>query len=140
MTTLELVIGIGLILIIIYISFPKLESNKYELDSFARQLVADIRYVRNMNINGNKDCYIENIKAPDKIRYIVKDNSKTIKTVYLPKNSNLSSPLSIIKFKSDGSLSSKGETININSNKRSIEITIVPFSGRVLLKEGKYES
>ncbi|MRZ30157.1 hypothetical protein GKD08_15470, partial [Paeniclostridium sordellii] len=58
MTTLELVIGIGLILIIIYISFPKLESNKYELDSFARQLVADIRYVRNMNINGNKDCYI----------------------------------------------------------------------------------
>ncbi|CEQ18367.1 hypothetical protein [Paraclostridium sordellii] len=140
MTTLELVIGIGLILIIIYISFPKLESNKYELDSFARQLVADIRYVRNMNINGNKDCYIENIKGPDKIRYIVKDNSKIIKTVYLPKNSNLSSPLSIIKFKSDGSLSSKGETININSNKRSIEITIVPFSGRVLLKEGKYES
>ncbi|CEP38952.1 hypothetical protein [Paraclostridium sordellii] len=140
MTTLELVIGIGLILIIIYISFPKLESNKYELDSFARQLVADIRYVRNMNINGNKDCYIENIKGPGKIRYIVKDNSKTIKTVYLPKNSNLSSPLSIIKFKSDGSLSSKGETININSNKRSIEITIVPFSGRVLLKEGKYES
>ena len=93
-----------------------------------------------MNINGNMDCYLENIKSNDDPRYIIKDNSDIVKTVYLPKKSNLSAPTSIIKFKSDGTLNSRGETISIDSRDRKIEITIVPFSGRVLLKEGKYEN
>jgi Tfp pilus assembly protein FimT len=139
-TLIELVIAIGIILIVIVISFPKDKADKYQLDSFARQLVSDIRYVRSMNINGNMDCYLENIKSNDDQRYIIKDNSDIIKTVYLPKKSNLSAPTSIIKFKSDGTLNSRGETISINSSDRKIEITIVPFSGRVLLKEGKYEN
>ncbi|MEG2983436.1 MAG: hypothetical protein RR835_01965 [Peptostreptococcaceae bacterium] len=140
MTLVEFVIGIGLIVMIMCISFPKDKVEKYEVDSFARQLVSDIRYVRSMNTNGNVDCYLENIKESDNSRYILKDSSKVIKTVYLPKNSTLKSPLSIIRFKSDGSLHSKGETISISTHDRNIEITIVPFSGRVLLKEGKYES
>ena len=86
------------------------------------------------------NLYLENIKVFDNPRYIIKNNSSIIKTVNLPKDSTLSAPTSIIKFKSDGTLNSKGETIIINSNNRKIEITIVPFSGRVLLKEDKYEN
>lgn len=140
MTLVELVIGIGIIMAILVISFPKEKSQKYEVDSFARQLVGDIRYVRSMNLNGNLSFCLENINSQDQPRYVIKENASIIKTVYLPKNSNLSYPSSTIKFKSDGTLSSKGETILINSKDKKIKITIIPFSGRVLLKEDEYEA
>lgn len=140
MTLVEVVIGIGIIMTILMISFPKEKSQKYEMDSFARQLVGDIRYVRNMNSNGNLSVFLENISTQDNPRYVIKENTDIVKTVYLPKNSSLSYPSSTIKFKSDGTLSSKGETIIIDSKDRKIKITIIPFSGRVLLKEDMYET
>ncbi|GAA0099945.1 hypothetical protein UT300012_06590 [Paraclostridium bifermentans] len=140
MTLVEVVIGIGIIMTILMISFPKEKSQKYEIDSFARQLVGDIRYVRSMNSNGNLSVFLENISTQDNPRYVIKENTDIVKTVYLPKNSSLSYPSSTIKFKSDGTLSSKGETIIIDSKDRKIKITIIPFSGRVLLKEDIYET
>ena len=140
MTLVEVVIGIGIIMTILMISFPKEKSQKYEIDSFARQLVGDIRYVRSMNSNGNLSVFLENISTQDNPRYVIKENTDIMKTVYLPKNSSLSYPSSTIKFKSDGTLSSKGETIILDSKDRKIKITIIPFSGRVLLKEDIYET
>ncbi|EQK43760.1 hypothetical protein C672_2704 [[Clostridium] bifermentans ATCC 638] len=140
MTLVEVVIGIGIIMTILMISFPKEKSQKYEIDSFARQLVGDIRYVRSMNSNGNLSVFLENISTQDNPRYVIKENTDIVKMVYLPKNSSLSYPSSTIKFKSDGTLSSKGETIIIDSKDRKIKITIIPFSGRVLLKEDIYET
>lgn len=140
MTLVEVVIGIGIIMTILMISFPKEKSQKYEMDSFARQLVGDIRYVRSVNSNGNLSVFLENISTQDNPRYVIKENTDIVKTVYLPKNSSLSYPSSTIKFKSDGTLSSKGETIIIDSKDRKIKITIIPFSGRVLLKEDMYET
>lgn len=140
MTLVEVVIGIGIIMTILMISFPKEKLQKYEIDSFARQLVGDIRYVRSMNSNGNLSVFLENISTQDNPRYVIKENTDIVKTVYLPKNSSLSYPSSTIKFKSDGTLSSKGETIIIDSKDRKIKITIIPFSGRVLLKEDIYET
>lgn len=140
MTLVEVVIGIGIIMTILMVSFPKEKSQKYEMDSFARQLVGDIRYVRSMNSNGNLSVFLENISTQDNPRYVIKENTDIVKTVYLPKNSSLSYPSSTIKFKSDGTLSSKGETIIIDSKDRKIKITIIPFSGRVLLKEDMYET
>ena len=140
MTLVEVVIGIGIIMTILMISFPKEKSQKYEMDSFARQLVGDIRYVRSMNSNGNLSVFLENISTQDNPRYVIKENTDIVKTVYLPKNSSLSYPSPTIKFKSDGTLSSKGETIIIDSKDRKIKITIIPFSGRVLLKEDMYET
>jgi Tfp pilus assembly protein FimT len=139
-TLVEVVIGIGIIMTILMISFPKEKSQKYEIDSFARQLVGDIRYVRSMNSNGNLSVFLENISTQDNPRYVIKENTDIVKMVYLPKNSSLSYPSSTIKFKSDGTLSSKGETIIIDSKDRKIKITIIPFSGRVLLKEDIYET
>lgn len=140
MTLVEIAIGIGIIMAILVISFPKEKSQKYEVDSFARQLVGDIRHVRTMNLNGNLNFCLENINSQDQPRYVIKEDSNIVKTVYLPKNSNLSYPSPTIKFKSDGTLNSKGETILINSKYRKIKVTIIPFSGRVLLKEEEYEA
>ncbi len=139
MTLLELIMTLSIMVMVVYVVFPKDNIQKYELDSFARQFASDIRYVRSININGNENFYLENIKSTDESRYVIKDNSKIIKTVYLPRNSYLVSTYPIIKFKSDGTLNSRGETIILKSEYREIEITIIPFSGRVLLKEGKYE-
>ncbi len=140
MTLVELVIGIGLSIILIYIVFPIAKIENHNVEYFARQLVSDIRYIRTINMNGNLNLHIEQTPSTDPPYYTIKDNSNIIKTINLPKGSKLTSPSNIIKFKSDGTLSTKGETITITLNKLKLEITIVPFSGRVLLKEGKYAS
>lgn len=139
MTLIEVVIGIGIIMTILLISFPNEKYQKYQVDTFARQLVGDIRYVRSMNLNGNLNVYLENRKTDKEIKYLLKENGNILKTVYIPQNTTLSYPSPKIKFKSDGTLSSKGETITINSKYKIVKITIVPFSGRVLLKEDIYE-
>lgn len=139
MTLIEVVIGIGILMILLMISFPEGISQKYEIDTFARQLVADIRYVRNMNLNGNLKIYLEN-NNENRPNYSIKENNNILKKVYIPRHTKLSYPSPIIKFKSDGTLSSRGETIVITSKEKNIKITIIPFSGRVLLKEDIYES
>ena len=45
----------------------------------------------------------------------------------------------MIKFKEDGTPYPSGTTIRIIYKDTKKEITIVPISGRVLIKEGKYE-
>lgn len=140
MTLIELVIGIGIGVILICIIFPKDKTEKYSIDCFARQLVSDIRYVRNVNMNGNINLFIEQFPNSDPPKYILKENSNIVKTINLPRGSSLSCPSNIIRFKSDGTLNTKGETITISLDSTKVEITIVPFSGRVLLKEGKYAS
>ena len=139
MTLIEVVIGIGILMILLMISFPEGISQKYEIDTFARQLVADIRYVRNMNLNGNLKIYLEN-NNENRPNYSIKENNNILKKIYIPRHTKLSYPSPIIKFKSDGTLSSRGETIVITSKEKNIKITIIPFSGRVLLKEDIYES
>lgn len=140
MTLIELVIGIGLGIILICVVFPRNNVEKYNVDCFARQLVSDIRYVRAINMNGNTNLHIEQLPMSDPPKYSVKENAEIIKTISLPKGSKLICPSSIIKFKSNGSLSTKGETITILLKDIKLEITIVPIGGRVLLKEGKYAS
>lgn len=138
MTLIEFIIGIGISIILISMILPKNKTEKYIIDSFARQLVSDIRYVRNVNMNGDLSLYIEQLPLNNPPGYVLKNSSNIIKSMELPKESKLICPSNIIKFKSDGTLSTKGETIIILLDNISLEITIVPFSGRVLLKEGKY--
>ena len=55
MTTIELVITISIISIISSICFMKYENNSYKIESFARELCSDIRYVRRENMLDNKN-------------------------------------------------------------------------------------
>ena len=139
MTLVELVISISIILLISTLCFPKLNINKYKIDLFTKQLCSDIRYIRNENMLGNLNAYI--YYNNDKINsYIVRNDGKDLKKVTLPKETKLSYDQSRIRFKRDGTPDPKGQTIIIYNKDVKKEITIVPVSGRVLLKEGKYET
>lgn len=144
MTTIELIIAISIIVIITSICFIKYEGDNYRIDSFARQLCSDIRYVRRENMLNNVSVYIRFAKEDNKWSYILHRNKNEDKRVYLPQNANLQFPIgkdtSIISFYSNGLYKNGGGTITINKNNEYKYITIVPVSGRVLYKEGIYEN
>ena len=139
MTLVELVVGISIIVLITTLCFPKVSIEKYQVNSFIKQLCSDIRYVRNINMMGNTNAYIFLEKNDDDISFILNENNKDIKQVNLPKNCNIKFTRSIIKFKTDGTPLPSGTTIKIIYKNSEIQITIVPISGRVLIKEGRYE-
>ncbi|WP_455538172.1 GspH/FimT family protein [Terrisporobacter sp.] len=143
MTILELLIAISIIVIISSICFVKYENNNYKIESFARQLCSDIRYVRRENMLDNKNVYIRFINKNSKWSYILHRNKQEDKKVVLPQSVNLNFPVgqntSLIYFHPDGRYINNGGTITISKNGDYRYITIVPVSGRVLYKEGIYE-
>ncbi|WP_042271944.1 hypothetical protein [Faecalimicrobium dakarense] len=140
MTLVEVVITISIMLIISSLCFPKDSVNKHQINLFTKQLCSDIRYVRKANMLGNLKTYIYYFEDNKSTSYIVRENGKDLKKVHLPSGANIQYGNSKVKFKPDGSPDPKGQTINIYKDNLKIELTIVPVSGRVLLKEGKYET
>ena len=143
MTTIELVITISIIAIISSICFMKYENDSYKIESFARELCSDIRYVRRENMLDNKNVYIRFVNENNKWSYILHRNKREDKKVILPQNVNLNFPIgqntSLIYFQPDGRYINNGGTITISKDNDYKYITIVPVSGRVLYKEGLYE-
>ncbi|WP_286316041.1 hypothetical protein [Romboutsia ilealis] len=139
MTLVELVITISIILLITTLCFPKDKIEKYQVNSFTKQLCSDIRYVRNINMMGNTNAYVYLNNNDESSSFTLNENKNDIKKVYLPKTCKLEYTRSMIKFKSDGTPYPSGTTIKIIYKDIKKEITIVPISGRVLIKEGKYE-
>ncbi|MBQ6631014.1 MAG: hypothetical protein IJH55_02630 [Romboutsia sp.] len=139
MTLVELVITISIILLITTLCFPKDNIEKYQINSFIKQLCSDIRYVRNINMMGNTNAYVYLEKNDEGSSFKLNEDRNDIKQVYLPKDCKFQFTRSIIKFKSDGTPTPSGTSIKIINKDKVIEITIVPISGRVLIKEGKYE-
>ena len=58
MTLVELVITLSIILLITTLCFPSDNVEKYQVNSFIKQLCSDIRYVRNINMMGNTNAYV----------------------------------------------------------------------------------
>lgn len=139
MTLVELVVGISIIVLITTLCFPKVSIEKYQVNSFVKQLCSDIRYVRNINMMGNTNAHVYLEKNSEGISFKLNENRKDIKQVHLPKDCNIQFTRPIIKFKTDGTPLYSGTTIKIIYKNSETEITIVPISGRVLIKEGKYE-
>lgn len=140
MTLVELVVTIGFLLIISTLCFPRESIEKYQINSFTKQLCSDIRYVRRANMIGDINTYIYYTENNGSIGYTLRTKGSNIKEVILPKNTRIEHNVNKIKFRADGSPDPRGGTIRIFSDNISKEITIVPISGRVLLKEGKYET
>jgi hypothetical protein len=138
-TLVELIVSMAIMLIALGVVFPKDYEEKYLINSFAKQLISDIRYVRSCNMNGNS-AYILLLNEDKKYGYGLREDGKYLKTIYLPEGIRLVDNISTskINFSINGS-PSKGRTITIKSNTLYKEITITPSSGRVLLKEGQYE-
>ncbi|MGL5314231.1 MAG: pilus assembly FimT family protein [Peptostreptococcaceae bacterium] len=140
MTLVELVVTITVLVLITTICFPRENINKYQVNSFTKQLCSDIRYVRKSNINGNSSVYVYLKNEDGKSRYILREKGKDVKEVFLPKDSTIKYAREKIIFKKDGSPDPLGTTITVRYKDIKKEITIVPISGRVLLKEGIYET
>lgn len=139
MTLVELVITMSIVLLISTLCFPKDNIEKYQLNSFTKQLCSDIRYVRNINMMGNTNTYLYLDNNGECSSFTLNENKKNIKQVYLPKECKIEYTRPMVKFKADGTPYPSGTTIKIIYKNRKKEITIVPISGRVLIKEGKYE-
>ncbi|MGM9534714.1 MAG: Tfp pilus assembly protein FimT/FimU [Intestinibacter sp.] len=139
MTLVEVLVGITLLALICTISFSKINLDNYKVNSFIRQLNSDIRYVRMVNKLGNSKVYIVFTQKNSCKGYILMENGTTAKGVFLPKNINLNYSVSKILFDNKGAFYMGGTTINVGKGKDYTEITIVPVSGRVLIKEGIYK-
>lgn len=132
----ELVISINIIILILTLCLPTSNLKPNKVNSFVEQLHVDIRYVRKMNILGNRSTYIYFEKDKDREKYILKENGNVKKECYLPTNIDINEYSKKIMFRHDGSPEPRGGTINIIGENIKKSITIVPVSGRVILKEG----
>jgi len=88
---------------------------------------------------GNTNTYLYLGNNGECSSFTLNENKKNIKQVYLPKECKIEYTRPMVKFKVDGTPYPSGTTIKIIYENRKKEITIVPISGRVLIKEGKYE-
>lgn len=142
MTLVELLIAIAIMLLLITVCFPKDNIEKHIINSFTKQLCSDLRYVRRCNMLEDNSTYIVYIKENNKSGYSIKQKGEFIKSITLPQNASINDNInnSSIKFDKYGSPYPSGGTIKIGNEKLKKEITIVPVSGRVLMKEGKYEN
>ena len=120
----------------------RFDSREVKIEAFARSLCSDIRYVRLKNMSSDYTTLIKyEILEDGRNAYILMENGKVVHRVALPRDTDIYHSVRVIKFTCTGALSSRGETIRINDTKSGKDtiLTIVPFSGRVLIKEGIYE-
>ena len=89
---------------------------------------------------GDLSRYIYYKKDKERSSYGIRSGGNDIKEIKLPNDITLKYGQSKIVFRRDGSPDPKGQTIKVYTDKIKKEITIVPVSGRVLLKEGEYET
>lgn len=139
MTLLEVIIAITILCLISTISFVKFNLSDYKINSFVKQMTSDMRYIRKINKLGNSNVYIAFITQDNFDGYILRENGETTKQVFLPENVDLKCPVSKLLFNTNGSFYTGGTTISIIQKNNYTEITIVPTSGRILIKEGIYK-
>ncbi|MBS5786410.1 MAG: hypothetical protein KIC98_00765 [Clostridioides difficile] len=139
MTVIELVVTISIIILLSTLCIPKGSVDNRTINLFSRQFCSDIRFVRRENMLGNYNN-IYYTKKDGAEGYTLRKDGEDIKTNLLPQDAKIDHSLSTIKFKIDGSPVEKGSTIEVFKDNYSKFITITPVSGRILLKEDKYES
>lgn len=126
---------------ILAVPFSNINLDNHKVDSFLKELNSDLRYVRKANQSGRRNIYIELIKNYEKNGYILKESGIKQKVVLLPKGAEIKSSTTKLIFDSKGSLEAqdgKGLTITIKNKNRYKQLTIVPFSGRILIKDDIY--
>lgn len=132
-TLLELILVFSLIAIISAIALPRTNRLPYFMKSYGRTLCADIRYIRLAKMTEGGEFRI----LLHSRYYRVLNGHKELKTIELPKNLELVFSGSEVRFDYKGSPSHGGTTITIRDrdSAKFYQITIVPASGRVLLKD-----
>ncbi|MTI70173.1 MAG: hypothetical protein FH751_07980 [Firmicutes bacterium] len=136
-TIIELICIVAILGIIITLTIPNMKFS-YGIKLYAVQLCSDIRHVRVKKMTEGKDYKI----YIDDNFYEIRKGIKTIKRVDLPKDIKIISNYrkKYINFTYRGAPVVSG-SINIFDEKqnRYFQITIVPASGRILLKDEIFE-
>ena len=132
-TMIELIIVLALLGILATISIPRFDHSSYYLRTQAKTLCSEIRDVRVLRMTEGEDYKI----SLNHDYYQVSKGTKLIKKVNLKPNYKLYYNFSEIKFSYHTGAPTKGDTITLRNTKTKtyMEITIVPASGRVLLKD-----
>ncbi|KXG76785.1 pilus assembly FimT family protein [Thermotalea metallivorans] len=135
-TFIEIIIVSAFIALLFSIAISKGDYSNYHLRIQSQQLCADIRNIRilKMTEGGLYNILLSND------HYKVLNGSKILKTVQLLSQHELLYGKNEIIFSYQGVPVHGGDTIRVRNkkNNRYMEITIVPASGRVLLKDEIY--
>lgn len=139
MTLIELLLVISILAISLAIVIPKIERRDYYLMTSSRVLRDDIRNVRFIRITEGKNYYV----SLESSQYTIKEGVKVIKRVKLEQDFKITHNFTRgdISFTYNGAPTYGGGTISIFDNKKNkyCEITIVPATGRILLKNEVYK-
>jgi prepilin-type N-terminal cleavage/methylation domain-containing protein len=134
-TIIELIIILAILAILIAFAIPKIDCCNFHLKTQGRLLCSEIRQIKILRMTVGEQHKIT--LSPNK--YTIQNGTKDIKTIKLMPGYQLLYDLNRnkIMFQYSGAPMYGGSTIRIRNKKNGkyIELTIVPASGRVLLKE-----
>lgn len=127
-TLIELLVVLGLLAIISAIVIPKIDRNFAYVDSYTKDLVYDIRYVRENAMQGKSDCSIKfNFGSGESGYYVVKIAGNIIETKKLKSGfeiKHVSGSSSEITFRADGVIHTGSQIVEITGNGDSKKINI----------------
>ncbi|MBF8982647.1 prepilin-type N-terminal cleavage/methylation domain-containing protein [Lutibacter sp. B2] len=136
-TIIELLITVAILGIIASLSIPKIDHTNLHLKTQGRLLCSDLRAMRLASMTEGEG-YMLYLR---KNYYVINNGLRRIKKVTFVPNYEVLPGKQRIMFNYNGSPSYGGMTIKIinRKTKKYIEITIVPASGRILLKDEIHE-
>ncbi|KHO62359.1 MULTISPECIES: prepilin-type N-terminal cleavage/methylation domain-containing protein [Thermoanaerobacter] len=143
LTLIELVTVLAIFTVIVLIVIPSTNffdttKSNIRLTLIAREVVNDLRYIQQKSIFEGENLYFE-IK-PDKTGYYINryEDDKNIKSKNLPEGIKIEKNIQKeIRFNQIGIPSTGGCTITLKNNKKEIYITVLPATGRIMIK-GNY--
>jgi len=150
LTLVELIVILAVLSVLLIIIFPSSdllnpEKSSLRLNITAKEVVNDLRYIQQKTIlDPNRETLYFEI-FPDNKGYYIKtyNDDKCIKIKELPngiiieKNNNRKDSIKnkeIIKFSETGTPFPGGLTITLKNSLKEIKITLVPSTGRIMLK------
>ena len=137
-TLIELIVVIATLAMLFSLVIPNIQKNSSELLTTSRKLRDEIRYIRYMKIAEGKNYRL----VFQEHSYILSEGPKRIKEVIIDKDLSINQNFigSEVFFSYNGAPSSNGGTITITNknSKRYCKITVVPATGRILLKDKIY--
>lgn len=137
-TVIELIVVIGMMAILACIALPKVETGTYALLAASKGLRDDIRYVRCMTMTEGQNLRV----FFQRTGYFILEGPKAVREVKLHNDFSLYQNFtdSQVAFSYNGAPSTSGGTATLvnNKSKKYCELTVVPGTGRILLKNKVY--
>ncbi len=135
LTVIELIVVVGFLGLLFSIVIPKIDKSPYYILADARTIRNDLREIKYMAMTeGDANLRI----VFDKYSYSIREGSKIKEKVYLNPGFKINNNFNnnTVSFAYSGSPSNGGGTVTVfdEVSKKYCEITVVPDTGRILMK------